>query len=119
MFRRVGMSLLLSWICLNVFAQLPHPNDTLENGKKVPFNQFLGRFSVFNEGGGVGYFYSFNVGYSIIKTDLISTDVTLGANRIQYGQYEWSEESKDTYHVPLGLSLYVGRRKSRFNSRLG
>ena len=113
------MSLLLSWICLNAFAQLPHPNDTLVNGKKVPFNQFLGRFSVFNDLGGAAYFYSLNVGYSLIKTDLVTTDLTLGANRIPFGQYSWREPSKDTYHVPIGLSLYLGRRISRFNIRIG
>ncbi len=113
------MSVLLSWICLNSYAQLPHPNDTLDNGKKVPFNQFLGRFSVFNEGGGAAFYYSLNIGYSVIKTDLVVADVTLGANRIPHGQYEWREESKDTYHIPIGLSLYLGRRKSRFNARAG
>ncbi|MGB0916832.1 MAG: hypothetical protein ACPGU4_04520 [Flavobacteriales bacterium] len=113
------MSLLLSWICLNAFAQLPHPNDTLENGKKVPFNQFLGRFSVFNDLGGAAYYYSFNVGYSLIKLDLITTDFTLGASRIQVGQYSWREPDKDTYHVPIGLSFYLGRRASRMNIRVG
>jgi hypothetical protein len=53
---KIGMSVLLAWICLNSFAQLPHPNDRLENGKKVPFNQLLGRVSVFNEFGGAGLF---------------------------------------------------------------
>ena len=113
------MSLLLSWTCLNAFAQLPHPNDTLDNGKKVAFNQFLGRFSVFNDLGGAAYYYSFNVSYSLIKSDLITTDITLGASRIQFGQYSWRELDRDTYHVPIGLSFYLGRRASRMNLRAG
>lgn len=113
------MSILLSWVCLNSYAQLPYPNDTLENGKKVPFNQFLGRFSVFNELGGAAFYYSFNVGYSLIKTNLVTTDLTVGASRIQYGQYAWRDESLDSYYFPIGLSTYIGRRRSRLKIRLG
>lgn len=112
------MSVLLSWICLYSYAQLPHPNDTLDDGKKVAFNQFLGRFSVFNDLGGAAYFYSLNVGYSIIKTDLGSVDFTLGANRIQYGQ-NWDKGVVNSFYVPIGISSYIGRRKSQFNLRLG
>ncbi|MCB0753967.1 MAG: hypothetical protein KDB98_00125 [Flavobacteriales bacterium] len=118
MLRGIGMSVLLSWICLNAFGQLPHPNDTLENGKKVPFNQFLGRFSVFNDLGGAAYFYSLNVGYSIIKTDLGSVDLTAGANRIQYG-HSWDRGLINGFFVPVGISGYVGRRASQFNLRIG
>lgn len=113
------MSFLLSWTCLNSYAQLPHPNDTLDNGKKVAFNQFLGRFSVFNDLGGAAYFYSLNVGYSIVKTDLGSVDFTLGANRIQHGQYSWDEGVVNGFYIPVGISSYIGRRKSKFNLRLG
>ena len=119
MLRRFGMSLLLSWICLNAFAQLPHPNDTLDNGKKVPFNQFLGRFSVFNELGGAGLYYSLNMSYSLIKSNLVILDLTLGANRIPHGRKEWRKEEWDSYHFPVGLSLFLGRRRSRFNTRIG
>lgn len=114
MFRRVGMSVFLALVCLNTYAQLPLPNDTLANGKKVPFNQYLSRFSVFNEGFGAGAQYSLNVGYSMIKTDLILLDLTLGANRMGFGPTKY-----DTYRIPVGLSMYLGRRKSRFNMRLG
>lgn len=110
---------MLSWICLNAYAQLPHPNDTLENGKKVPFNQLLGRFSVFNDLGGAAFYYSLNVGYSFIKTDLITTDFTIGANRIQYGKYHWKEGVVNSFFIPIGISAYFGRRSSRFNMRLG
>ncbi|MBI1286198.1 MAG: hypothetical protein GC178_01325 [Flavobacteriales bacterium] len=113
------MSVLLSWICLNSYAQLPHPNDTLENGKKVPFNQFMGRFSVFNDLGGAAYYYSLNVGYSVFKSDLASIDITLGANRVQYGQYGWKEGVVNGFFIPVGISSYIGRRKSRFNLRAG
>jgi hypothetical protein len=119
MLHRVGISIVLSWICLNAFAQLPHPNDTLDNGKKVPFNQFLGRFSVFNDLGGAAYYYSLNVGYSVFKSDLASVDLTLGANRIQYGQYHWKEGVVNGFFIPIGLSTYIGRRKNQFNLRFG
>ena len=112
------MSVLLSWICLNSYAQLPHPNDTLDNGKKVPFNQFLGRFSVFNDLGGAAFYYSLNVGYSILRTDLGSVDLTLGANRIQYGQ-NWEKGVTNSFCIPVGISSYIGRRASKFNLRLG
>ncbi len=118
MLRGIGMSILLSWICLNSYAQLPHPNDTLENGKKVPFNQFLGRFSVFNELAGAGFFYSFNGSYSILKSDLFLLDLTVGANRIPYS-FGSDSRNLDTYHFPLGLSAFLGRRRSRLNLRLG
>lgn len=113
------MSLLLLWICLNSYAQLPHPNDTLDNGKKVSFNQFLGRFSVFNELLGAGQWYSFNAAYSLLKTDLVWLDFSLGANRAPYGQGEFRKEEWDSFHIPVGLSAYLGRRRSRFNVRFG
>ena len=119
MLRGIGMSILLSWICLNSYAQLPHPNDTLGNGKKVPFNQFLGRFSVFNEALGAGRWYSLNASYSLIKSRLLILDITLGANRSPYGRGEWRKEEWDSFFVPVGLSTYLGRRRSRFNMRLG
>lgn len=104
---------------MNSYAQLPHPNDTLDNGKKVPFNQFLGRFSVFNEVLGAGRWYSFNASYSLIKSDLILLDVTVGANRVPYGRGEWRKEEWDSFHVPVGLSVFLGRRRSRLNLRFG
>lgn len=119
MHRGIGMSILLSWICLNTYAQLPHPNDTLENGKKVPFNQFLGRFSVFNEFGGAGFVYSLNASYSIIKRNLVLLDVTVGANRLPAFFRNMKDTYLDTYKFPVGLSLYLGRRRSRFNMRFG
>ncbi|MBL4585903.1 MAG: hypothetical protein JKX84_02420 [Flavobacteriales bacterium] len=119
MLKRIGTSLFILLLPLLSFGQLPHPNDTLDGGKKVPFNQFLGRFSVFNELGGAGFFYSFNVAYSLVKTDLVLADLTVGANRIPFGQKEWRVKKLDTYYFPIGLSLYVGRRKSRLNVRAG
>jgi hypothetical protein len=122
MFRGIGISVLFSWICLNAFAQLPHPNDTLENGKKVPFNQFLGRFSVFNEFYGLSYPLSFNLGYSLIKTDLLTTDLTIGAMRLGHS-YTIEETGKtkkfNQYNFPVSLSLFIGRRKSKLNVRVG
>ena len=119
MLRRIGMSVFLALVCLNAYAQLPHPKDTLENGKKVPFNQFLGRFSVFNEFFGAGLIYSLNTSYSLVKTDFTILDLTLGANRIPFRLREPNDTYLDTYRIPVGLSLFLGRRASRFNVRAG
>jgi len=118
MLKRIGTSLIILLAPVLSFGQLPSPNDTLDNGKKVPFNQFLGRFSVFNEGFGAGVLYSLNLGYSLIKTDLILLDLTIGANRMSYGSNP-QDTKYDTYRFPVGLSMYLGRRRSRLNARLG
>lgn len=113
------MSLLLSWICLNSYAQLPHPNDTLDNGKKVPFNQFLGRLSFYTEGFGPAYIASFNVGYSLVKTETTTIDLTAGLIRLPIQSRSINPSGTDSYVFPVGLSSFFGRRKSRFNLKLG
>jgi hypothetical protein len=94
----------------------------LDNGKKVAFNQFLGRFSVFNEFYGTTYPLSLNVGYSLVKTDLLTADLTFGAMRLGW-RYTIEETGKHTkfnqYDFPMSLSLFIGRRKSRLNIRAG
>lgn len=113
------MSLLLSWICLSSYAQLPHPNDTLDGGKKVPFNQFLGRLSFYSEGFGPAYIASFNVGYSLVKTELATVDFTAGAVRLPIASYSVKPSGTDSYVFPIGVSTLLGRRKSRLNMKLG
>lgn len=120
MFRRIGMSLLLSWTCLNAYAQLPHPNDTLENGKKVPFNQFLGRLSFYSEGFGAGLVYSLNSGYSVISTELITLDYTIGGSRLpMVSANPLVLEPEDYLKMSTGVRLLVGRRKSRLTVKAG
>ena len=112
MLRGIGMSLLLSWICLNSYAQLPHPNDTLDNGKKVAFNQLLGRLSFYSEGFGAGLVYSLNVGYSFISTELITLDYTIGGSRLpMVSANPLVLEPEDYFKMSTGVRLLIGRRK--------
>lgn len=121
MLRVFGMSFLFSCICMNCFAQLPHPKDTLENGKKVPFNQFLGRFSVFNEFYGTSFPFSLNVSYSILKTNLLSTDLSAGLSlKPRRNSVDFQSETRYVEHdLPISVILYLGRRASRLNIRTG
>lgn len=121
MLRGIGMSVLFSWICLNAYAQLPHPKDTLANGKKVPFNQFLGRFSVFNEFYGTSFPFSLNVSYSLIKGNLVSTDLSVGFTyKHRRNTVDFQSSTNYVEHdLPISAIFYLGRRASRFNVRTG
>lgn len=120
MLRWVGTCLFFSWMCLHAYAQLPHPNDTLDNGKKVPFNQFLGRLSFYSEGLGFSQVYSLNVGYSFINTDLITLDYTIGGSRLpMVSSNPLVLEPEDYFKISTGVRLLVGRRKSRFTVKAG
>lgn len=121
MLRRIGMSVFLALVCLNAYAQLPHPKDTLENGKKVPFNQFLGRFSVFNDFYGTTFPFSLNVSYSILKSDLVSTDLSVGFTlKHRRNSADFQPLIRYVEHdLPISIILYLGRRASRLNMRTG
>ena len=98
-------------------AQVPLTTDTLPNGKKVSYDSFIGRFSVYTEvGGPIGLIGSMNVGYALVKRDGWLLDYNLGISTLPIpGLNGWERK----YMLPAGLSLQIGRRRSRLNIKLG
>ncbi len=100
-----------------VLAQLPSVNDTLANGRKVAFTPFLGRFSVFTEIMGAAMAPgSLNLGYSVLKSESVLLDVTCGLTLHRMPGMQFNLEG---YSIPAAFSFQLGRRKSRFNLKLG
>ncbi len=117
MFRALATSCGFALLAAQAIAQVPLITDTLPNGNKVSFDPFIGRFSVYTEiGGTIGLIGSLNVGYALVKRDGWLLDYNLGISTLPIpGLNGWERK----YMLPAGLSLQIGRRRSRLNIKLG
>jgi hypothetical protein len=117
MLKALATSCVFALLAAQANAQVPLTTDTLPNGKKVSNDSFIGRFSVYTEvGGPIGLIGSMNVGYALVKREGWLLDYNLGLSTLPIpGVYFHPNK----FMLPTGLSLQIGRRKSRLNVKLG
>jgi len=117
MLKEIGTSCFMLLMALASLAQVPHPLDTLPNGKKVAFEPFLGRVSLYNEILGAAFYpSSLNVAYTFIKRESWLMEYAVGVSMFPD---PWNVGTLQRYTFPTGLSFQLGRRRSRLNVKLG
>jgi hypothetical protein len=117
MLRALATSCVFALLAAQANAQVPLTTDTLPNGKKVSYDSFIGRFSIYTEvGGSTVVPGSTSVGYALVKRDGWLLDYNLGFST---NPMHGLSNVFQSYMLPTGLSLQIGRRRSRLNIKLG